>query len=61
MVTGADDGGGAHACVSPTSSSRADDSALSSDPVSYISLFKKTIIVTDLTNISMPIANVSQQ
>jgi hypothetical protein len=39
MVARADDGGGVHACVGPTSSSRADDSAPSSDPMSCISLF----------------------
>jgi hypothetical protein len=40
MVGGADDGGGVHACVGPTSSSRADGSAPSSNPVSCISLLK---------------------
>jgi hypothetical protein len=31
MVAEADDGGGVHACVGPTSSSRANDDAPSSD------------------------------
>jgi hypothetical protein len=39
VVAGADDGGGMRACVGPTSSSRADGGAPSSDPMSYISLF----------------------
>jgi hypothetical protein len=42
-VVRADDGGGMHAymhaCVGPTSSSRADSGAPSSDPMSCISLF----------------------
>jgi hypothetical protein len=46
VVTGANDGGGVHACVGPISSSRADGGAPSSDPVNYISLFKKAIVVT---------------
>jgi hypothetical protein len=41
VVAGADDGGDVRACVGPTSSSRADGGAPSSDPMSYISLFKK--------------------
>jgi hypothetical protein len=39
VVAGANDGGGVHACVGPTSSSHADGSAPSSDPMSCISLF----------------------
>jgi hypothetical protein len=45
-VAGVNDGGGVHACVGSTSSSRADSGASSLDPVNCISLFKKTIIVT---------------
>jgi hypothetical protein len=41
VLVGAYVGGGVHACVGPTLSSRADGGALSSDPVSCISLFKK--------------------
>jgi hypothetical protein len=37
VVSGANDGGGMHTCVGPTSSSRADDDAPSSDPMSCIS------------------------
>jgi hypothetical protein len=40
MVAGVDDGSNMHTCVGPTSSSRADASAPSSNPVSCISLFK---------------------
>jgi hypothetical protein len=41
MVVGADVGGSVHACVGPTSSSRVDGDAPSSDLMSCISLFKK--------------------
>jgi hypothetical protein len=54
MVDGAGDGGGVHECVGPTSSSRADGCAPSSDPTSCISLFKKTIVVTCPADISRP-------
>jgi hypothetical protein len=40
VVAEADDGGGVHACVDPTSSSRADSDAPSSDPMSYMHSFK---------------------
>jgi hypothetical protein len=43
VVAEADDGGGVHVCVGPTSSSRADDGAPSSDLISCISLFKKLL------------------
>jgi hypothetical protein len=41
VVAGADDIGGMHACVGPTWTSHVDGGAPSSDPMSYISLFKK--------------------
>jgi hypothetical protein len=44
MVDGSDDGGRVHACVGRMLSSRADGDAPSSDQMSCISLFKKTII-----------------
>jgi hypothetical protein len=40
VVSGANDGGSVYTCVGPTSSSRADDDAPSSDPMSCISLLK---------------------
>jgi hypothetical protein len=43
VVARADDRGGVHACVGPTSSSRADSGAPSSDLMSCISLFKKLL------------------
>jgi hypothetical protein len=58
-VAGADDGSNVHACVGPTLSSRADDDAPSLDPMSCISLFKKTIVVTRTTNVSRPVATVA--
>jgi hypothetical protein len=39
MVTRANDGGGMHTCVGPTSSSRTDGGAPLSDLVTCISLF----------------------
>jgi hypothetical protein len=57
----ADDGGAMHACVGPTSSSCADNSTPSSISMSYISLFKKSIIVTSLTDVSRPITTVAHQ
>jgi hypothetical protein len=42
VVVGANDSGGVHAYVGPTSSSRVDYGAPSSDPMTSISLFKKT-------------------
>jgi hypothetical protein len=42
VVAGVDDRGGVHACVVPTSRSHADGGASSSDPMSCISLFKKS-------------------
>jgi hypothetical protein len=52
VVAGADNGGSVHASVGPTLSSRANGGAPLSDLVSCISLFKKTIVVTDLVNFS---------
>jgi hypothetical protein len=43
VVVRAVDGGGVHACVGPTSSSHVDGGAPSSDPMSYIFLFKKLL------------------
>jgi hypothetical protein len=43
VVAGADDGDSVHACVGPMSSSRVDGSAPLSDPINYISLFKKLL------------------
>jgi hypothetical protein len=43
VVARADDGGGVHACVGPTSSSHADGNTLSSDLMNCISLFKKLL------------------
>jgi hypothetical protein len=60
VVAGANDGT-VHACVDPTSSSRANGGASPSDPVSCISLFKKTSIVTSFTDVSRPIATMTQQ
>jgi hypothetical protein len=40
VVAGADDGGGIHACVRPTSSSRADGGAPSSDSINCIFILK---------------------
>jgi hypothetical protein len=59
MVARADDVDSVHACVGPTSSSRADGGAPSSNPMSHIFLFKKTIIVTGSADVSRPIATVS--
>jgi hypothetical protein len=55
-VAGVDDGGGMHACVGPTSSNRVDGGAISSDLVSYISLFKNILYYPVLFK---PIANVA--
>jgi hypothetical protein len=41
MVARGDDVDSVHACVGPTSSSRADGGAPSSNPMSHIFLFKK--------------------
>jgi hypothetical protein len=60
VVVRAVDGGGVHACVGPTSSSHVDGGAPSSDLMSYIFLFKKTIVVTGPANINRPIATVAQ-
>jgi hypothetical protein len=60
MVAGADDGSGMHTCVGPTLSSRAEGSALSSDPISCISLFKKTNVAMGLADISRCVATVAQ-
>jgi hypothetical protein len=60
VVARADDRGGVHACVGPTSSSRADSGPPSSDLMSCISLFKKTIIVTSPTDVSRPVAILAQ-
>jgi hypothetical protein len=60
MLAGADDGGDVHACVSPMSSSCADVDTSSSNSMSYISLFKKTIVVMGPTDISRPVATVVQ-
>jgi hypothetical protein len=49
-----------HACVGPTSSTRAGGDAPLSDSMSCISLFYKIIIVTDFTDISRPVAIVVQ-
>jgi hypothetical protein len=57
-VAGVDDGGGVHACVDPTSSNCADD-ASSSDRISCISLFTKTIVVTSSTDVIKLIATVA--
>jgi hypothetical protein len=43
-VLKADDGDGVHACVGPTSSTRAGGGALSSDPVSCISLLNTKLL-----------------
>jgi hypothetical protein len=43
VVAGADDGGGIHACVRPTSSSRADGGAPSSDSINCIFYLKKLL------------------
>jgi hypothetical protein len=56
VVDRVNDGGGVHACVGPTSSSHTDGGAPSSDPVNCISLFKNTIVLTGLADISRPIA-----
>jgi hypothetical protein len=53
-VAGDDDGGDIHAYGGPTFSTRA--GAPSSDLVSYISLFKKTIVITGLADVSRTIA-----
>jgi hypothetical protein len=60
VVTGADDGGGLHACVGPTSSSCADGDVSSSDPMSCISLFKNTIVITSYIDVSMSVATMAQ-
>jgi hypothetical protein len=59
VVAEADDGGGMHACVDPTSSSHVDGGAPLSDPMSCISLFKKTIVKIGPAVISGPVANVA--
>jgi hypothetical protein len=61
VVAEANGGGTMHACVGLTLSSCADGYAPSSDPVSYISLFKKNIVVTRLTDISRPITTMEHQ
>jgi hypothetical protein len=53
-------GGGVHACVGPMMSSRADSVAPSSNPVSCISLFKKTIVVMGSADISKPVDTVAR-
>jgi hypothetical protein len=59
-VDGADDGGGVHACVGSTLSTRAGDGAPPSlDPVSCISLFQTTIVVTCLIDIRSVITTVT--
>jgi hypothetical protein len=58
-VAGVDDGGGVHACVDPMSSNCADDDASSSDRISCISLFTKTIVVTSSTDVIKLIATVA--
>jgi hypothetical protein len=58
VVAEADDGDGMYACVGPISSSL--HGAPSSDPLSCTSLFKKTIVVMDTIDISMPVATLSQ-
>jgi hypothetical protein len=59
-VNGADDGGGVHAYVVSTSSTRAGDGAPPSlDPVSCISLFQKIIVITGLTDVRRAIATVT--
>jgi hypothetical protein len=58
VVTEADDGGGMYACVGPMSSSP--HGASSSDPMSCTSLFKKTIVVMGIVDVSMPVATLAQ-
>jgi hypothetical protein len=58
-VVEADDGGGMHASVGPMLSTRAGGGAPSSNLVSCISLFKKTIIVTGLTDVTRPVATLA--
>jgi hypothetical protein len=61
VVVGVDNGDDVYACVGPTLSSLADGGAPSLDLINYISLFKKSIIVTDFADISRPIATVAQE
>jgi hypothetical protein len=60
MVARANDEDGVHTCVVPTSCRRADGGAPSSDPMSYISLFLKNIVVTDPLDVSRAVATVAQ-
>jgi hypothetical protein len=60
VVAGADDGGGIHACVRPTSSSRVDGGAPSSDSINCIFYLKKTIVVIGFHDVSRVVATVTQ-